>query len=107
MRPDEFNKIVDDMTDKIKATLKRKATEYNLDEDRLSVFKRAAKLQHQTAPQALLGMMTKHIVSIYDYIEDNVTFTKELATEKITDALNYLILLYALLAEDNFGEEKK
>lgn len=106
MAPDEFNKIVDEMTDKIKATLKKKATEYNLDEDRLSVFKRAAKLQHQTAPQALLGMMTKHVVSIYDYVEEDKKFTKELAQEKIGDNLNYLILLYALLLEEGFKETK-
>lgn len=107
MTTEKFNTIVDDLTNQIKSTLKRKAGEYNLDEDRLSVFKRAAGIQQQTSAQALLGMMTKHVVSIYDYVEGNKKFTEELAREKICDNLNYLILLYAILEEEGFAAPKK
>lgn len=102
----EFNAIVEDLTNQIKNTLIRKADEYNLDADRLSVFKRAAGIQNQTQAQALLGMMTKHVVSIYDYVEGNIKFTEALAREKIVDNLNYLILLYAVLKEEGFKAEQ-
>ena len=99
MTSQEFDKIVDERIEYIRNSLQRKAKEYNLEEDRLSVFKRAASIQHQTPSQALLGMLTKHIVSIYDYVETDADFTDEIASEKIGDALNYLILLYALNKE--------
>lgn len=102
MTTDRFNEVVKDLTNQIKNTLIRKADEYNLDEDRLSVFKRAANLQQQTSAQALLGMMTKHVISIYDYISSDTKFTEALAREKIVDNLNYLILLYAVLEEEGF-----
>ena len=105
MTTPEFNKIVEDLTDQIKSTLIRKQAEYNLDDDRLSVFKRAAGIQQQTTAQALLGMMTKHVVSIYDYVEQNKKFTEALAREKICDNLNYLILLYAVLQEEGFKDD--
>ena len=41
--------------DFIKNTLIRKAGEYNLDYDRLSIFKRAAKIQQQTQAQSYVG----------------------------------------------------
>ena len=51
-------------------------------------------------------MMTKHVVSIYDYVEGNKKFTEALAREKIVDNLNYLILLYAVLEEEGFKKEE-
>ena len=106
MTTERFNEVVKDLTTQIKNTLIRKAGEYNLDDDRLSVFKRAAGIQQQTQAQALLGMMTKHVVSIYDYVEGNKKFTEALAREKIVDNLNYLILLYAVLEEEGFKKEE-
>ena len=105
MTTERFNEVVKDLTTQIKNTLIRKAGEYNLDDDRLSVFKRAAGIQQQTQAQALLGMMTKHVVSIYDYVEGNKQFTEALAREKIVDNLNYLILLYAVLEEEGFKKD--
>ena len=107
MTSERFNEIVEDLTNHIKKTLMRKASEYNLTDDRLSSFKCAAEMQHNTPSQALLGMMTKHVVSIYDYVESNKKFTEALAREKIGDNLDYLILLYAMLEEEGFAPEKK
>lgn len=106
MTTERFNQIVDELTSHIKTTLKRKATEYSLTDDRLSSFKCAAEIQHNLPSQALLGMMTKHIVSIYDYVCTGQKFTEVMAREKIGDALSYLILLYATLEDEGFKEEK-
>lgn len=102
-----FNEIVEDLTTHIKKTLTKKASEYNLTDDRLSSFKCAAEMQHNMPSQALLGMMTKHIVSIYDYVCTAEKFTEPMAREKIGDALDYLILLYAMLEEEGFKETIK
>lgn len=107
MTHERFNEIVEELLKTTQNTLIRKEDEYSLDTDRLSTFKKAAVIQHQTNAQALLGMMTKHIVSIYDIVEQNKPVSKALANEKIGDAINYLCLLYAVLEEQGFTEENK
>lgn len=95
----DFNTIVEKQLDRIKNVLVKKAAEYNLDKDRLSVFKHAAALSEETPEQALYGFMLKHIISVTDMINSKETYTEELWNEKITDICNYLILLQGLLRD--------
>ncbi len=104
MTTNDFNKIVEALMEQSKKVLIKKADEYNLSDDRLDSFKRAACRQMITPPQALLGYLDKHIGSIYDYIHDNKKMTAQLAAEKIGDAINYLYLLYAVLQDEGFAE---
>lgn len=61
----------------------------------------AAALQHATPQRALAGMMAKHIISIYDMcFTDRKTFELAVWEEKITDSLNYLFLLKAVIKEE-------
>ena len=101
MRTDEFNNLVESKLEQIKAVLVKKTDEYNLDEDRLSVFKRAGALQNETAEEALLGMLTKHIISIYDMVKTGDDYPLEKWDEKCIDSINYLLLLLALETEKN------
>ena len=107
MTTQEFNKVVEMLMDNSKNVLIRKAGEYNLTDDRLDVFKKAARRQMITVPQALLGYMDKHIGSIYDYVHEDKKMTSTLAAEKIGDAINYLYLLYAVLKEEGFEDDKE
>ena len=99
MRTPEFNKIVEDQLDRIKNVLVKKAVEYNLDDDRLSVFKHGAGISEETPEQVLYGFMLKHIISVTDMINSKDAYTEELWNEKITDICNYLILLQGLLRD--------
>ena len=94
-------------------TLQKKTKEYTGDDtdrlgafkaddtDRLGAFKAAAALQHATPQRALAGMMAKHIISIYDMcFSDRKTFELAVWEEKITDSLNYLFLLKAVIKEE-------
>ena len=46
-------------------------------------------------------MLVKHIVSLYDmYFADGMSFDAGTWDEKITDSLNYLFLLKAIVKED-------
>ena len=82
-------------------TLQKKTKEYTGDDtDRLGAFKAAAALQHTTPERALAGMLAKHIVSLYDMCFDNDTdYGISTWDEKITDSLNYLFLLKAIVKE--------
>lgn len=94
-----FDSLVDECLKQIKKVLTKKTAEYNLDKDRLSVFKRAGALQAETPEKALLGMLTKHIISIYDMVNSNEVYSMERWQEKCIDSINYLILLLALESE--------
>lgn len=67
MTNNELNTIFDEQVKRCEAVLLHKGKEYAPDEtDRLSSFKAAAALLHCTQPEALCGMLAKHIVSVYD-----------------------------------------
>ena len=75
-----------------------KAKEYATT-DRLHNFRVAAKLQGISETQALAGMMAKHSVSVYDMCMSNHRHPIALWQEKITDSINYLLLLNAMVRE--------
>lgn len=104
MKEKEFQSIFNDQVTYCERMLFRKGLEYAMENDRLHNFKVAAALQGETQIQALGGMMAKHIVSIYDMIGSNKTYSTEMWDEKIGDAINYLILLKAILIEENTTE---
>ena len=87
-------------------TLKQKTKEYTGDDtDRLGAFKAAAALQHTTPERALAGMLAKHIVSLYDMCFDNsADYGMSTWDEKITDSLNYLFLLKAIVKEGHSNQ---
>lgn len=101
MTQEKFAKVVDEQIQYCKDLLGLKGDEYDTSgNDRLHAFKSAATLQHETQKQALAGMMAKHTVSIYDMIERDEGFTKDKWIEKITDSINYLLILRAIIEEE-------
>lgn len=101
MNSKRYNKIINDRLVKCTQLLCAKSDEYATD-DKLHNFKVAATLQGCTPITALAGMMCKHTVSVYDLIRDNEEgkkIPKELWEEKIGDSINYLLLLTALIEE--------
>ena len=106
MRQNAFNAIVERQLYHCQKILCQKADEYVTEGDRLSNFKTAAILQNMTPIQALGGMMAKHIVALYDFMEkDEKAYARW--DEKITDTINYCLLLKALLAEYDIQEDTK
>ncbi|MBR2949040.1 MAG: hypothetical protein IKC46_04175 [Lachnospiraceae bacterium] len=83
-------------------TLQKKKKEYaGNGTDRLGAFKTAASLQKCSAKEALAGMFAKHVVSIYEMCgTKGAPFPVPVWEEKITDSINYLILLRALVEEE-------
>lgn len=94
----EFERIFEEQVERSRSVLISKAKEYAT-EDRLHNFKVAAALEGKTPEQALAGMMAKHTVSVYDMAESGLVYPIELWQEKITDHINYLFLLNAIVRE--------
>jgi len=102
MKPIDFEKVLTDRLIAIKAVLGKKAGEYARGDDRLHNFKRVAAVKGCTAADACIDGFCKHLVSILDMVDDLGKGTKNpvaLWDEKIGDAINYLILLEAIIKE--------
>lgn len=99
MTPEAFDAVVEGRINSIRSVLEAKAREYG-QTDRLHNFKEAAAMQRCTPQRALLGMLTKHLVSVIDAtLDDTVLYQAAFWDEKIGDSVNYLILLEGILKE--------
>lgn len=99
MKYEEFADVVEEQIGRCKDVLIVKGREYAT-EDRLHNFKVAAELQGVSAQQALAGMFSKHVVSVFDLCRSDEEHDLEHWDEKITDSINYLILLRAVIQEN-------
>jgi hypothetical protein len=104
MTPEEFSFIVDRQLQVCQDVLVDKARQYAPDDDRLHNFRVAAVLRGSNIVEVIAGMMVKHTISIYDMINSGQLFPLELWEEKITDHINYLLLLRAALHDENPGQ---
>ena len=107
MTQERFNEVVDEELNRIRSVLITKQQEYNLENsDRLEHFKHAGAMAGWEPEKALYGYMLKHLMSITDMINSGKKFNRELWQEKMGDIHNYLILLLALLEDDDMFVEK-
>ena len=99
MKMEEFDQLVDLVQERCRNILAEKAKHYAGKEDRLEQFVRAGVFAGVSSAEALFGMMSKHLVSIAMMMETPWEHTKKQWDEKITDSINYLILLEAVLTD--------
>lgn len=99
MNQQDFEHSIEKQFMKCKRMLNKKAEYYHsTGTDRLCQFKAAAKLQKISQQAALGGMMVKHTTKLYDIIDFGAS-EKEW-NEVITDHIDYLFLLNAILEEE-------
>ena len=101
MNSEWFEKVIKEQIKTCEDVLISKAKEYATDDDRLHNFKNAAGMMSCDPKEALAGMMAKHTISIYDMCRSGKDYPIELWNEKITDHINYLLLLKAVVEEEN------
>lgn len=111
----KFNKLFDDIIKRISKTRMSKNAEYSTEEDKLHNFKRAGEMLRCTPEKALIGMWTKHIISLLDIVDSIEKENQKIGLifvynpindldikvleEKVGDAIIYLTLLEALIKE--------
>lgn len=99
----DFEKVFDEQIALCRNILGSKAKEYATDGDRLHNFKLSAGLLRTNQIKSIASLMSKHTVSVYDMANDSAdgkTFSLALWNEKITDSINYLLLMKAAVLED-------
>ena len=106
MLQEKFNNIVTNQMKKCWETLFNKGNEYaTVGNDRLLHFKKAAAVMESTPKAALFGMLSKHLISLSDMCMDKRKHPKEVWSEKITDSINYLLILAAIVEEEQIEQD--
>ena len=106
MNQKEFNEVIVRQTDYCKSMLVAKGAEYapkavkNMAVDRLGQVKKAAGMMNTTPKRALLGVLCKHLIFVSDMCTDERQYSKEQWNEKITDSINYFLILRAIVEEE-------
>lgn len=96
----DFDKIVADRLDAVRAILIAGGAEYASDTNRLANFENLSdKLHNVTPEQVCLIFMQKHIDGIYTYINTRQE-QRDSIFGRITDAINYLLILECILNVD-------
>jgi len=96
-----LEKIIDNRLAVCKDTLINKSNGYSRNADMFHNFKVAAAMTGTTPEKALQGMWVKHIVSVFDIINDcpDRIPSKDVLAEKIGDFINYALLLEGMIEE--------
>jgi hypothetical protein len=103
----EFNKQVDERIRLIQSVLQKKGAEYANDKDVFHNFEEGTKMSfHDTREMVAWEYMMKHIISIKDMISNKQSYSEHMIREKFGDAINYLILIEAMMLESN-GIQKR
>lgn len=98
----EFNKLVDERIKLIQSVLQKKGAEYANDKDVFHNFEEGTKMSfHDTREMVAWEYMMKHMISIKDMISSKSTFSENTIREKFGDAINYLILMEAMMLDSN------
>ena len=108
MNSKRFYYLVDKETDRIKDILISKGEEYSTLDNKLHNFDKAGRMSNQSREKALMGMLLKHQVSVDDIVnklDEGKLPTLDLLSEKITDILNYYILLKACIVDRIEGKD--
>ena len=95
----DFDRVVEERLAKIKHLMLVKSKEYVRDNNPFHNFDRGAEYTGETPEDYLYGLMTKHLVSIKDMVDDlyeGKDPSIKYLEEKIGDGINYLMLLEGL-----------
>lgn len=101
MNSEEFDVYIKDILKRVEDNLVQKADrDYATDEDRLYNFHSAAPILG-SAEKACLAYATKHFLSISKLVNEGGKISRALALEKVGDMATYMVILFALMMEDN------
>jgi hypothetical protein len=100
MKQNDFEILVAERFRICKEILLMKGEEYSRHKNPLHNFYRAAEIQCLKPEDALIGMLSKHLASILDMVDDlpRVPVFHSMR-DKISDSINYLVLLEAMFVD--------
>jgi hypothetical protein len=97
MNNDKFEEVVNKQLKICKNILLERAGVYSTEKDRLSNFKQIAGMRKITPEEACISLVSKHIVALSDFSKNPSKVPYSQFEEKITDTINYMLLLKAIV----------
>ena len=98
----EFNQLIDKRKELIESVLKKKGGEYANEANVFHNFEEGSKMSfHSNREMVAWEYMIKHLQSIKDMISNNTPYSEHIIREKFGDAINYLILIEAMMLDSN------
>ena len=105
---ERFNECIDNRLEKCKELLLVKGVEYRRDNNPYHNFNVGSKFTGESSEKVLYGFLLKHLISLQDIINDiNVGKlpSKEIIEAKVSDIINYMLILEALIEERRNNNE--
>ena len=102
MTLNEFNALLDKVLEQCRDIMNSKGVAYSGTDDKFGNFKRIAKKLNLRTEQIWSVYFNKHIDAIDAYIRGEYSDSEPIEG-RIMDAINYLLLLYGILAEEKRG----
>ena len=102
VKKDDFDICIENRIQQTKNLILVKGKEYVRNDDRFNNFNRAAEMNRTTPTRALHGMLSKHLVSIMDMLDDidkDIMPNISTVEEKLGDAIVYLHIQEALIKQ--------
>lgn len=101
MNTKQFELLVQRRLNLSREVLMSKGEEYSVDDSPFYNFYAAGRILNTNPTEALLGMLSKHLVQVFDIAagKHKDAITQDLLDEKIGDTINYLILLEGLIVD--------
>lgn len=96
MKQKDFESLVNHRLEKCKEILGIKGVVYASKSNRLKNFYDGASFNECTPKQYAQMLVTKHLVAIKDHIVNNQSMSEDFIEEKITDVINYMLLIEAI-----------
>lgn len=109
MKTEQFDKHVEEQIERCRDMLIKRSS-YGSEADRLHNFTAFAELSGESPEEVCWGYCGKHLVSISDMVKNTgkgTTYLLPQWDEKIGDAINYLLILAAIVREEKEMPEDK
>lgn len=103
-----FNDCIDNRLNECKELLTVKSVEYRRNGNPYHNFNVGAKFTGESSEKVLYGFLLKHLISLQDIVNDvneNKLPSKEIIAAKVSDIINYMLILEALIEERRNSNE--
>lgn len=102
MNGSDFRQLLDETSDRLRELTTSKGVEYSNSDDQLANFKRLSQRLGLTPEAVILVYLTKHLDAIDSFVRTGRVHSEPI-TGRIDDAILYLVLLKAQIAESHLS----
>lgn len=106
---ERFNDCIDNRLNDCKKLLLVKSLEYRRNDNPYHNFNVGAKFTGESSEKVLYGFLLKHLISLQDIVNDvneSKLPSKEIIAAKVSDIINYMLILEALIEERRNNNDK-